>query len=243
MIAFYENILDKETATLTSSSSHSAYPLSNLLNDRLTERVKLSSGIQYIQVDVPSDIAVDSVCIAGANFTTGVLQISDDDFASIKESFNLTDAENKNLISRFQPVTGRSFRIVINTQNTKYIGKLFIGLSTQMPPMDVSQKVKFETTRKPSRSLSGQLYVSTSGYEVTGFDVSFPVMNDEHVKTVKRLWNNVKNQKAFFTLLWGNRPDKVPLLFAVLEQDGLEIERNDNKSFPHKTKISVKEVL
>lgn len=241
MIVYYKNILRDNQAVVTASSVYTAYPLGNLVTDRLTERTKLGTGDQFIQIDTPLPVSINAAIIAGGNFTAATLQTTDDNWVTSENRIELVP-DGDHLIGRSsEMITAQSFRIAINSANVKTLSHLLIGASLQMPGMEIGQKISYETTEKSTRSISGQVYPTTGGYETIGFDVSFPRVKQSQKDEMLAMWKTVRNQRAFFTHLWGNRSDKLPLMFAILDQNNFTADRIDGKIFEYKTKLTIQE--
>lgn len=242
MIVFYDNLIESDGAILSVSSEYTQLPVSNLLSDRLVEFTRLPSGNQHVLLDLPDEKQIDAVVMAGCNFTAATVQFSDDGFASVKEEHVMSDASEGKLIARFSTVSATNVRVVLSGPGSKNIGKLFIGRTLQMPGMEPAQNIDYSTTRKLALSLSGQAFPG-SGYEFKAYEVSFPRITLEQADSILAFWGTVTNQRSFFSYLWGNKDEYLPLFYGVLNQDKLKIERSGYRNKPFKIKLAVMEVF
>lgn len=248
MIIFSDNILKNDGAIITASSEFSSRPLSNLLIDRLTETTKIGAGLQYIQVSLPVAVSVDYIALAGASFSNATIQLSNDGFSSVDEEFAVTDETQnseklkRKLLGYFNPINAKDIRLVVDGTSAKTIGSLSIGKSYLLPGMDMSQKINLSTTRKKTRSQSGQKYKS-EGYEHYGYEVSFPYLTVSESIVLRNFWEKHLNQESFFSIVWNDLKEVMPMLYGSIEQEAFTLERSDSKIMPFKAKFIIGEDL
>lgn len=244
MIALYKSIV--EDIVPTASSQSSSMPLSNLLSDELTRFSRISSGNNYIQYPLASE--VDSICVAGWGMNDVVIQFSDTvDFAVIIESHVIpkiaTQPDTGSVILSlwFDPITAQYCRIVTSGSGNKDFGKIKIGKMSKFPHMSASQSIIKGTTKKNVRGLGGHKFKGNVGYNFRECEVTFPEYDDAGVILLDDLWNTCHDQKPFFSLLWDDKQNIFPMLYGTLEDDKMKHDRTDLKMFPFTTKIHIAE--
>ena len=249
MFALFDNILDDEDAALSASSVTATAPLSNLLDDKLIKYARIGDGAQYIQVTSGSAKTVDAAAIAGWGFTSVVFQASNvADFSTLVANVTLSDLYTQPdtkcgfLYAWLSaPVSAKYFRVVFSGANKKSIGKISIGVMEQFPWMESKQKLSKVSTVKRTRGVGGQLYSGNIGYNARTVEVTFPEYDDAGYKLFDRLWQTCRNTKPFFSVLWDEKQDVAPLLYAALEQDSIDQEATGNKALPFTTKVKLQE--
>lgn len=246
MIALYKSVVDGIIPTASSQSS--VMPLSNLLVDTLTEFSRIASGDNYIQY--PLSAQVDAIGIAGWGMNALLLQFSNDPTfpsSSILNEYEIPvkatqpDTGSVILTRWFDPITAAYCRILTTGDGKKDFGKIMLGNMAEFPYMSASQSISLTTTKKNVRGIGGTKIKGDIGYNGREYEVTFPEYNDAGYELFEDLWNTCHNQKAFFSVLWDDRQNILPILYGSLEDEKMKQDRTELPMFPWTTKLHIAE--
>lgn len=260
MIWYIENIIGMQGVTVSSPSSSTRAPLSNLYKSRLCEFTRLTSGDQYIQIDCPSSKQIDSVVIGGVNpveygginFDEAVFQASNDNFSSILFESNIIREDREiHLFKMFdEPITAKSFRICTSGSGNKDIGRLFIGMKDKLPSMDPSQEITPNFTGSTVISGSGQSYSPGAdddddeelNYIYLTIKFSLPRFNIPQMQRIMDILYKMRNVKPFFVKTW-NKGKEIRMIYGKLEGDASPFGRTTSGQRPFKNEFTIREVF
>jgi hypothetical protein len=172
-------------ASLTANSNVINYPVTNLLDSRLTRVFRTDSNTTAeVVFDNVTAVAVTSICIANHNISSSV--------TTLKVQGNATDSWGAPSVDETltyssgiitKQFTGGSYRywriqVVDATNSDGYIqiGRAWVGVSYDMPGIGTTITHDKTSTSRKSTSVSGQTYLDKR-YLYETVNTTFPVVS------------------------------------------------------------------
>ena len=203
MILYYNEKSD--SAGITVNSQIVNYPVSNVIDSRLSRVFKTSATTTAeIVFDLGSALSVDSVCIANHNFTSSATVKIQGNASDVwtSPSIDETLTYNSKIINKvIASASYRYWRIQVvdatNPDGAISIGRIWIGESYETPGIAPAVSVSYNSTSNKSRSISGQSYLDIN-YKYHNFSVSHPVITHDEKSEFEEILDDVDIGIPFF---------------------------------------------
>ena len=224
-------------ASITANSASVNYPVSNLVDSRLTRVFKTSSNTTAeVVFDAGSAVDVTSVVIANHNISAGVTTLklqgnSSDSWSS--PAFETSLTHNSGIIYKdFAKETYRYWRIQIidasNSDGYIEIGRAWIGENFTTPAISPTVSHSRMSSSVKSISISGQSYMDTR-YFYSTISVSFPKITHTEKANLITQFETIDIGKPFFVTFDESKIDLDTYYVTFdVNQLAFEILRNPN---------------
>lgn len=145
----------------------------------------------------------------------------------------------------------RYFRLVLDDVDDVEIGYISIGgAALQLPGIDPSVTLKYNTTSTSNFAVSGEAY-GNEGYQYLSTTFNFNMVDEYSMpingvpvasrKEILEVWKKVENINPVWVFLWSNNLDEFPPVFSLINQKNTSFKKlKYGKSFT--TSIAVREV-
>lgn len=239
MKIFCNNVMNKTNTTAPGATVQ--MPCANLFEKQLCKKVRMT-GSKQINVKLIEAQDVNSCIIAGHNAESATLEAATDEaFANKVYSAQIPKIGSVFYLNLVAPIFARYYRITFSGGAYIDVGKVFLGRSTEMPPMEPSQQIELDSTEKAELSRSGQLY-STDGYVPRVVKVDFPALSSQERVSIEDLFRSVGKGTPFFMFMLTDRHDIVPPIWCHIK-DKVQFKRTGNAAYPFSTDITFEEVF
>jgi len=229
------------------STEHIDYPLSNLVDPRLSRVFRTTDDDDEYIVISGTDITADAIAILNHNITSG---------ATIKIQGNDTDAWGAPSFEQsitwaeyaiFQTFTSGEYnywRLFIddasNPDEYIQIGRLFLGEVLEMPGMKADQEIDDGITDSVDFSPSGQVYGDT-GIDYRTMTINFPYISEDERVDIREMADDRRLSEPFVLDIWpGDTREKV--MYCVLTTMP-KWKRSDDRNYIWQLQMIVREVF
>ena len=220
-----------DDATLTATSTNSSYPLSNLLDRNPASywlSASLSSGNQYVNIDLGSARSCDTCIIEGSNFgdltaTYIYLQYSSDAITyTTAETVSLSSAVQK---LEFTAANYRYWRFDIFKSGTfaayPKIGNIFLGTRVEMTqPYDTGIEKSSGFSTSQTRAIDGTRYTSQLYNGLKKYKIKFTNINETDKTSINTLFEGIRG--SYFPFYFVDADSTIVLVYSVNDENPIQ---------------------
>jgi len=244
MILLWDNLITD--AILTSSSENLSKPIDNLKDTNLAKYFEMTSGSGNMVIDLLSAQQITDFMIPSTNITSGFTTLkleanTTNSWASPAYSVDLELYNNTYIGAKDINQSYRYWRLVVNDTNitTVSLGYCYIGDRLQLPGIDPSISLSYNTQTSTSFSVSQQVY-SDTGVDYFSSEFEFPLITEYPVvidgkqiatrEDILEFWYFNKGATPIIIVIWDNNRDRFPPVFGLITQNQLEFSTDSTQA-------------
>ncbi len=253
MQIFYNNYITD--TSLTASSASEGYDVDNLKVSQLKKDFNFTGNNESVIMSFSNATEIKTFIVDMGNMSSTATITLEGNATNVWTSPSYSQVLSKTDTAAYLLLdeTYQYWRITMDdsTVTTITIGYLFIGGDyLQMPQIDPTVELFYNTTSSTTISISGQVY-GDRGYEFMDTTFNFPEITEDATtiqgidvatrKEVLTFFNTVHNNKPFWVFLFSNDLDEHPPLFCILANKSLSMRMSSSKKC-FSTTLSLREV-
>lgn len=255
MQVFHDNLV--KDAMLIPSSEISAQDINKLKIPQLANNFTFAGNDENLVIQFPSITNIKSFIVDTGNLSlngTYILEGNEtDNWVSPSFSENLIVTETALYLNT--DLDYQYYRLKIIDVEVSIISLGYVQLGDkylQLPPIDPSVKLDYNTTSEGSSSQSG-LFYGNVGYRYLETEFNFPMITESEEigfmtpfvagrQEIKKMWDKVENVNPVWVFLWADNLDEHPPVFSIFNQKKLTMNKLPQDGKLWSTSLAVKQV-
>lgn len=242
MIVLYDNLFD--AATLTSGGAIPGFPLSNLIDTRISRVYRAISDTDAIVMDFGQAITADCFSLVGYNIrsATVVLEAHTTNSWGAPDFTETIQVADYMTFTTFSEASYRWWRLRVDDANSQLgqlqIGRIGLGVHLQMPLVEAERALPRRSATDIGFSRSRQAYFN-DGLEWRAANITFPFIEQDEREAIESMWSVARGKPVFID--FPEMPQELPL-YGLLSPGELSLSYNRNIN-RYAVGVSIEEVF